>query len=856
MRKILLTFAVVGAMVGCSDDDAFFGEGGGVGTEPQRPVRTFTCTAGVEGAPTRTTLEGRNVLWDAGDEFRIKKQGEDYVLDATVSQTASGLGVKVTQTSGKAYVRYDYIKVEVNGVDVTNAVTSTAISTSNSYKLGVFTYGGNYSYQPAGTSIDAEINTKGAIPLVQSSGSSKFSATNKAHIILKNVEYRISGESTWTKVTSASQLVNGFNDKHQVTHTLTQEGFDLRMTLNDEPGKTIGVFTGSTTSLADIDASTMAVFPYSALTAYANDNLSIALPEVQHYAENSFDHQANVMAGHVGVKTDGGEKCDAAFKNMCGLLQLSLTGDNVYPATITLTDRGGAMLWGNATVPVASYASGISTSQLAGGTSTLTLDCSGAVLTDEPTLFTFVVPAGAFASGFDVTVTTDDFRSQTFGTSRDNTVGRNDIVQMPTVAINNLSIGTINIENPAVQEYMKLNGTGRGYGQGFAMQSDNISFSNFGSTYNSILTQALCMNQDRPTGLDLTWKGAADATYTVTLTDKTKGSDVYTDRSVTGNAYTITNLVPGHAYAYVVKSGGATVRSGEFNTTGQVRMVTIDDTWNCRDLGGWTGLDGHKVKYEWLFRTGSLCGTWTGGTADGTSVAVPSNYVFSEKGKQQVRDLGILSELDLRGKTGDGQAWSKESGLHSRSILETHLPIAPADYKQIMTDQGLQQPLVLNNAITSSVVQDMAWIIDQVVNKNHPVVFHCKSGADRTGAVSMIVLSLLGVDIADVMHDYELTTMSREKLMVDGTSAFQTRRADKTTYNFFAQGFTTLTTGANTQEKAYYYLNQYFKESGVAISSSDLDAFIKKMLGLDSYTHPSFAEETGNTLESIYNTQN
>lgn len=857
MRKILLTFAVVGAMAGCSDDEAFFGEGDGMGTMPERPVRTFTCTAGMEGAPTRTTLEGRNVLWDAGDEFCIKKQGEDYVFVGEVNQTSAGVGIRIPNppTSTSVWIRYSDIKVMVNNVDrTTDAITASG---NNTFKMGAYSEGGAYRYGAANTPMSITLKASNeAIPLVQTSSSSTISSSNPAVVTLKNVEYSFD-QTNWTKLTSNSQLNNGFSNKKSVTSSVTQEGLDLRMALNDEPGRTIGEFTGSTTSLADIDASTMAVYPYASLTGYTNDNLSIALPEVQHYAENSFDHQANIMVGHVDVKNDNGEKCDATFKNMCGLLQLSLTGDNVYPATITLTDRGGAKLWGNATVPAASYADGISTSQLAGGSSTLTLDCSGAVLTSTPTLFTFVVPAGALASGFDVTVTTDDYRTQTFGTSRDNTVGRNDIVQMPTVAINNLSVGTINIENPAVQEYMKLNGTGRGYAEGFAKQSQNISFSSFGSTYANILTQALCMNQDRPVGLDLTWKGSADATYTVTLTDKTKGSDVYTDRSVTGNAYSITNLVPGHAYAYVVKSGGATVRSGEFNTTGQVRMVTIDDTWNCRDLGGWTGLDGHKVKYEWLFRTGSLNGTWKSGvTADINSVAEPSNYTFSANGLQQVRDLGILSELDLRGKTGDGQAWSQESGLYSRSLCVTHLPIDAADYKQIMTDQGLQQPLVLDNPITSSVVQDVAWIIDQVVNKNHPVVFHCKSGADRTGAVSMMVLSLLGVDLADVMHDYELTTMSREKLMVDGTSAFQTRRADKTTYGFFVDGFTTLDTGANVQEKAYYYLNQYFKESGVAISSSDLDAFIKKMLGLDSYTHPSFAEETGYTLQSIYNTQN
>lgn len=836
------------ALAGCSDDDAIFGEQGGAGTMPERPVRTFTCTAGMEGAVVRSTLEGRNVLWDEGDEFRIKKQGEDYVFVGQVSKISAGVGIRVPNppTSTTVWLKYSDIKVMVNGVDrTTDAITASG---NNTFKMGAYSEGGAYRYVAANTPMSITLKASNeAIPLVQTSSSSTINSSNPAVVTLKNVEYSFD-QTNWTKLTSSSQLNNGFSNKKTVTSSVTQEGLDLRMALNDEAGKTIGVFTGSTQSLSDIDASTMAVFPYAALKGYANDNLSIALPEVQHYAENSFDHQANIMAGHVTVKNDGGEKCDAAFKNMCGLMQLSLTGDNVYPATITITDRGGAMLWGNATVPVASYADGISTTQLAGGSSTLTLDCSGAVLTNEPTLFTFVVPAGAFASGFDVTVTTDDYRTQTFGTGRNNTVGRNDIVQMPTVAINNLSVATINIENAAVQQYMSYGS----YANGF---SGNSYFS-ASKAYGNVLNQALCMDQDRPVGLDLTWKGSGDATYTVTLTDKTKGSDVYTDRSVTGNAYSITNLLPGHTYAYVVKSGGTTVRSGEFNTTGQVRMVTIDDTWNCRDLGGWTGLDGHKVKYEWLYRTGSLNGTWVGSSQTSSTIAVPSNYTFSANGQQQVRDLGILSELDLRGKTGDGQAWSQENGMHSRSICETHLPIAAADYKQIMTDQGLQQPLVQNKPITFSVVQDVAWIIDQVVNKNHPVAFHCKSGADRTGAVGMMILTLLGVDLGDVARDYELTSMSSEKKLMTGTSAFSTRRIDEISYGFFKNGFTTLATGANAQEKAYYYLNQYFKSSGVAISASDLDAFIVKMLGLDSYTHPSFAEETGYSLESIYNTQN
>lgn len=206
--------------------------------------------------------------------------------------------------------------------------------------------------------------------------------------------------------------------------------------------------------------------------------------------------------------------------------------------------------------------------------------------------------------------------------------------------------------------------------------------------------------------------------------------------------------------------------------------------------------------------------------------------------------------------------------MHSRSILEPHIPIDTADYKQLMTDQGLQHPLS-----EYSVVQDVAWLIDQVVKESHPVAFHCKSGADRTGAVGMIVLALLGVDPGDIARDYELTTLSHEKLILNGASAFQTRRADQTGYAFFKNGFTTkesftVTTSnkgkdktqtytlSTMQEKAYYYLNQEFASSGVAISSVDLDSFIKKMVsGASGYSHPEWATDHKYSLSEIYSKQ-
>jgi len=42
-----------------------------------------------------------------------------------------------------------------------------------------------------------------------------------------------------------------------------------------------------------------------------------------------------------------------------------------------------------------------------------------------------------------------------------------------------------------------------------------------------------------------------------------------------------------------------------------------------------------------------------------------------------------------------------------------------------------------------------------------PAVFHCAAGKDRTGMVAAVLLGILGVDEADILDDYELTSVYR-----------------------------------------------------------------------------------------------
>lgn len=871
---LALSCARIEAATEYPDNQTSATEQGSSGSGSTPATRTIKVSADIEDgtAPeTRARLDGVRVLWEDGDAIRVmadrnpsagttRAATETKELTVVLNGTSQGLSIKVNKNSGTGYVRYSYVKVIIGGVDRTAEVCTNK---GNDYKVGVYGIDQTYKFAAPGETIFAEINNNGVIPLAQSSSSSGISSSYTAVITYRDLEYSMDG-SNWTAITESTVLTDGKGwGKSNVgsykweTYDPAGEPVDWTLSLSGGAGTTCGEFTGSTSSSAEIgdDQAVVAVFPADAMKDYANGAVTISLPQTQAWANGSFGKKADIMAGTVSAAegTDGASETRLVSKlsNLCGVLQLLIKGDGRGIDRIEVTDRGGAPLCGTASVPVASLGNGISTSMLTANTaSTVVLDCKGAFIgPDEATEFDIVVPDGAFSQGFDVRIVCDDGCVKTLGAGGGkNTIARNDIKKMPVITIDAAGMPEpeIDLSNDALKAYMS-------YGK----YNDFGSTSYFG-TYSGTLTAALCTDQDRPVGLDIRWAGDEDGTYTVTLSDETKGTDVYTARTVTGNTTSFYNMVPGHRYSYEVKDGARTVRSGSFRTTGQVRMVRIDDSWNWRDLGGWESTLGGTVQYEWLYRGGSLNGTWHGGAQTVNTIAIASNYTFSETGRQQVSDLGILSELDLRGRTGDGQEWSKEAGMHSRSILEPHIPIAKADYKQLMTDQGLQHPLS-----EYSVVQDVAWLIDQVVNKKHPVAFHCKSGADRTGALGMIVLALLGVDPGDIARDYELTTLSHEKLILNGASAFQTRRADQTGYAFFKNGFTTKTsikvknetyTLSTMQEKAYYYLNQQFASSGVAISSADLDNFIKKMLGgASGYSHPEWATDHSYSLSEIYN---
>ena len=107
------------------------------------------------------------------------------------------------------------------------------------------------------------------------------------------------------------------------------------------------------------------------------------------------------------------------------------------------------------------------------------------------------------------------------------------------------------------------------------------------------------------------------------------------------DSYAIYNLLPNKTYYYKVThvlADGSIVeaKSGNFTTSNEaLRLLYIEGTQNVRDLGGWTGLNGKKVKYGKIIRGASLSDSSYHGLA------------LTGKGKLAFGELKVQAELNL-----------------------------------------------------------------------------------------------------------------------------------------------------------------------------------------------------------------
>lgn len=283
-------------------------------------------------------------------------------------------------------------------------------------------------------------------------------------------------------------------------------------------------------------------------------------------------------------------------------------------------------------------------------------------------------------------------------------------------------IEVVNIENPAVRDYMAD-------AENTYTTNNNYAFS-IVTKYNNATKYGKKLHW--PNGKTVEWTRTAPveniAEIRITVTDNDNTAYTFYPNEKTDNTYTIRNLVPGKIYNYIVEerlyNGEVnTLRQGVFRTEGQVRMIQVLNCANVRDIGGWPSQYGGRVKYGRLYRSGSL------------------NRITDAGRQAFVRNMGVVAELDLRYEVNqDYTTLGKGDGFYY------HRKPHEAGVK------GLTQS-------KAEYVYDLRWILDKLRNGKN-VDWHCAIGCDRCGTVSFLIEGLLGLSELDLSRDFELSTFS------------------------------------------------------------------------------------------------
>ena len=196
---------------------------------------------------------------------------------------------------------------------------------------------------------------------------------------------------------------------------------------------------------------------------------------------------------------------------------------------------------------------------------------------------------------------------------------------------------------------------------------------------------------------------------------------------------------------------------------------------NFRELGGYIGLNGKKVKHNIFFRSPALIN------------------LNSQEQLETFRKLGIKVICDFRA-TGERNTLPDPDfeGIIRHDISALVISGEEMDYNlpdffglpQEKLDQVLGSMSYCYKTMPFNNDAYKAMFIE-IVNNNVPILFHCAAGKDRTGIAAALILILLGVKREDVIKDYMITNETANIAIEANMKKFNIKNDDEKAHQIF-----------------------------------------------------------------------
>ncbi|MBQ6598137.1 MAG: tyrosine-protein phosphatase, partial [Lentisphaeria bacterium] len=199
----------------------------------------------------------------------------------------------------------------------------------------------------------------------------------------------------------------------------------------------------------------------------------------------------------------------------------------------------------------------------------------------------------------------------------------------------------------------------------------------------------------------------------------------------------IVNLEHGRKYFWRAAHGKKFSEVRTFTTADeQPRWISVPNVTNVRDLGGWKTASGKRIRQGMLFRGGQFDPPWTN---------QPGGSAVTEAGRRVLlEDLKLHTELDLRGGKDKGAL----PGIPRYELIP---------FSAYATWGGPQGEGIFSMEQRKQVKKIFELLADPSA---YPLYFHCQGGGDRTGTLAFLLETMLGVNEADCLNDYELSNLS------------------------------------------------------------------------------------------------
>ncbi|MCT2401679.1 tyrosine-protein phosphatase [Novosphingobium mangrovi (ex Huang et al. 2023)] len=190
------------------------------------------------------------------------------------------------------------------------------------------------------------------------------------------------------------------------------------------------------------------------------------------------------------------------------------------------------------------------------------------------------------------------------------------------------------------------------------------------------------------------------------------------------------------------------------------RLQPLEGGINFRDMGGYPAMDGHRVKWGRLYRSGTM------------SRLTPADHAY-------LAGLGIRCVVDFRSRrerAREPNRWCAAAGIDywSRDHQEVFGQL------HTMAKQGIgseeQAMAIMAEGFRHLPFQQApayAELVRRIADGHVPIAFNCTAGKDRTGGAAALVLAILGTPRDTIVADFTLTEQA-----VDLRKAFGARPED------------------------------------------------------------------------------